>query len=245
MLQVKNIPGYCAVVAIAGLAFSQTYVQAATEVSFSNRELNASMVLMRPQLNTIEIVGHTGEFEPAPSLKLLGVEHEEFNVDLSWLGDVIGVEFNHLKSGAPSLLFETNGLKLVFPIQDSEHVIRCRLGSISVEGVSLVAMLSWRLNPDGTQDLILSEKDVIGNIYGTGVLRNEFILNRTKIFLMNLLARKVVQILDKPEVQKGIQKGLLGWSRFYLGEDNKTIVRRSLQFYNKGVGGSGLSYQVE
>ena len=212
----------------------------ATEVRFSNRELEAGFVLLRPELNVIEVNGLEGNFTPAPALRFFGVEDQRFEINFSLLIDLVDLEFNHLKAKVPEVRFSEGSLELRIPLFDQERVLQSRLGSISIVGGELIAELGWKTFSNGKQEIELRHARFNGDMKGTGVLRPQFILMKTRQFLVYLLSRQVRQILKNTQVHDSIEAGLKTWARFTLGTAPHGVVDGTLRFDR-----DGLRYQVE
>lgn len=221
-----------------------TTVYAQETVRFSSKELDAAFVLMRPELNSIELDGKKGVFEPAPSLKYLGVEREEFIVDLGFIANVADLRFNHLKAKLPQVSFEEGAFRITVPLEDQTKAIQSALGSISLKGVDLVAVLGWKTLTSGQQELVVISTQMKGTLAGSGVLRSSFVLGKTRELLMKVVGNLVRKLLAKEKVQTGLGAGLVTWSRFYSGTEYQSIVPGSLQFFNEGRVG-GIQYQVQ
>ncbi len=213
---------------------------AGVEVRFTPRELEAGYVLLRPELNSIEIDGRTGRFHPAPSLRHFGVDDLRFVIDFnSWI-DLIDIGFNHLRAKTPAVRFTDGAIELTIPLHDQERVIRSKLGGLSIRDVALVAVLQWRTQSNGEQVLELSRARFNGDMKGYGVLKPDFILQKAKQFLLRILSDQVRAILKKPGMQEQIQNGLVQWARFTTGAPNPVLERGSI-----GVDPEGLRFRIE
>ena len=228
---------------IGAILFFSPSVLAQTEIKFSNHELEAASTLMRPELNSVEINGKTGFFTPAPSLKYLKVEPVTFEIDPSFITNLVKLEFNHLKGKTPKVFFNGEAFEFDLPIEDQPKAIESRIGSISFQNVVITSTLAWETQNDGTQVLVLDSANLNGNITGSGLLRSKIILNGIKNLVINALRKQLENLVAKDSVQEAVQTGLLQWSKFYSGEDFKNIIPGSIQFYDAGPA-SGMSYQV-
>ncbi|MBU6153404.1 MAG: hypothetical protein KGP28_03785 [Bdellovibrionales bacterium] len=215
--------------------FSFSKALAATEVSFTPKELAAGYVLLRPELNSIELHGNKGTFKPSPALRFFGIEDQIFEINFSPIIDLVDLEFNHLRADAPMVRFSNGSLDLIIPLQDQDRALKSRLGSISIQGASLIAQLGWRTHADGVQELELMGTRFEGEMSGSGVLCNDFILRKTKKFLLNLLSRQVRQILKNPMVTESVREGLIAWARFSLGYRPHEVVPASIRIDPKGL----------
>ena len=230
--------GTCLFVMCAAPALAQT------EIRFTNKELAAAFVLIRPELNSIEINGRTGVYTPAPALTFFGVAEQRFEIESSTAIQLVDIEFNHLKAKAPEVGFEAGVFVVNLPIIDQAKAIHTRLGSISFSGASISASLMWKARADGTQELSVASTAFKGTMKGTGALAPTFILNQVKSIMMKTLTNQIRQILAKQDVQDAVQKGLLGWSKFYSGVEYQTVNPGSVSFYRNGDE-SGLVFQVQ
>ncbi len=208
---------------------------AAQSVEFTERDLDAVFTLMRPELNAIEITGRKVIFQPAPSIRYLGIEPSETPVDLSVLGDIVDLEFDHLKAGTPELKFMNGAFELRVPVQDRAKAIRSRLGSISFEDVSVKARVGWKTRTDGTQDLVLLKTAFEGTLKGTGVLRSQFILRKTRELCMLLLSHSMKKFLATEKFQQSVNSGLLEYSKFYTGAEAQGLEPGSIVFSDHGI----------
>jgi hypothetical protein len=224
----------------AALTLIPSLVQAGSEVRFSNRELEAGFVLLRPELNEIEVNGLTGHFTPAPALRFFGLEDQRFEINFSPVIDLVDLEFNHLKAKVPQVRFSDGSLELRIPLHDKEKVLQSRLGSISIQGGELIAELGWKTFSNGRQQIELRHARFNGDMKGTGILRPQYILLKTRQFLVFLLSRQVRQILKNPKVHESIEEGLKTWARFTLGTSPHDVIEGTLRFDR-----DGLRYQVE
>jgi hypothetical protein len=228
----------------AAVAFGSLFhggsAPAGTRVEFSRRELEAAYVLIRPELNTLELDGRSGTFIPAPALKYFGFEDMNFEIDLKGAIQLIDVHFNHLRGGMPEVRFREGAFELTLPVKDQEKAIASKAGAISVKNVSLAARLVWRSQATGAQYLALDRVQLNGVLKGTGVFQAEFLLSKTKTFLVTLLARQLERLLAKPELQQAIGDGLMNWARFTLGHPAHGILPGSAEFHD-----GSLEFQVE
>ena len=220
------------------LSFSKTL--AATEVKFTPRELEAGYVLLRPELNSIELNGHKGSFKPSPAIRFFGIEDQSFEINFSPIIDLVDLEFNHLRAKVPGVRFSDGSLELAIPLHDGDRVLQSRLGSISIQGGSLIANLGWRMSADGSQELSLIGARFEGTMKGSGILCSDFILKKTKKFLLYLLSRQIRQILKSPMVKDSVNSGLETWARFSLGYKPHEVVSGSIKFETPG-----LRYEVQ
>ena len=225
---------------MAAFALMPVHAFAQTDVRFTSRELDAAFVLMRPELNSIELDGQEGVFDPAPSLKYLGVDHETFDIDLGWIANIADLSFHHLKANMPEVRFQSGALQIVIPIADQQKAVQSRLGAISFKNVQLTANLGWRNRTDGSQALALVSTRFDGQLSGTGILRSSLILRKTKELAMKVLTTQVQKMISKPQVQDAIQTGFLNWAKFYTGTEYREIRAGSIQFFENGI-----DYQVQ
>jgi hypothetical protein len=216
---------------------------AQTQVQFTNKELAAAFVLIRPELNSIEMNDRTGVFTPSPALRFFGLGDPQFDIDSSAV-QLADIEFDHLKSKPPSVSFEAGALVLNVPLEDKIHAIHSRLGSISTVGVVLSANAGWTTLANGTQVLGITSVQMTGRLQGTGALAPNFVLNQVRALVIKILTRLLSQQLASQNIQDQIQKGLLTWSKFYTGVEYHSIVPGSINFYSTGTD-SGLQFQVQ
>lgn len=205
----------------------------ATEVAFTNRELEAAFTLVRPELNKIEVNGQTGVYTPAPAIRFFGVDEQKFEIDFKNLFlDIAKVEFDGLRAKTPLIQFQNGALVIIVPIEDKNKVIHSRVGTISIKNVTVTANLGWITRSNGTQDLRVVHSRLDGSISGTGVLKPAFVLDRVKKLIVNSMNRELGKILSKPIVQENIDRGLLAWAKFYTGVEFHSITPGSIQFFN-------------
>ncbi len=226
--------------AVLPLILTYSTALGATEVRFTPRELDAGYVLLRPELNSIELNGHEGTFKPAPALRFFGIEQQTFEIDFNPIIDLVDLEFYKLRAKVPAIRFSDGSLELRIPLHDQDRVLQSRLGAISIQGVTLIANLSWVTNNTGAQELALKSTRFEGAMSGSGILCNDFILKKTKKFLLYLLSRQVGQILKTPLVRESVANGLQAWARFTLGYQPHGVVPGSIHFESEG-----LRYEVE
>jgi hypothetical protein len=212
---------------------------AALDVEFTGRDLDAVFTLMRPELNSIEMHGRKAIFQPAPSIRYLGVEPSETPVDLTLIGDIVDLEFDHLQAGTPELKFLDGAFELRIPVKDRAKAIRSRLGAISFEDVSLKAKVAWKTRTDGTQELVLLRTAFEGSLKGTGILRSQFILRKTRELCMLLLSRSMMKFLATEKFQNTVNSGLIEYGKFHTGTEVKEMEPGSI-----GFSANGIRYQV-
>ncbi len=214
-----------------------------TLVQFTNKELSAAFVLVRPELNTLELNGQSGTFTPSPALKFVGVDEQNFQINFGALINLVDVEFNHVRSKELSVNFKNGSFEITVPVEDQAKAIQSKLGSISLSGVSVTAVLGWMTDSSGSPRLTVTSTRFNGNLSGTGVLKPVWILNQLKSLLTKTLSKVMSQILAQSPVQDSVVKGLLGWAKFYTGIEYHSLTPGSTHFFNDGAS-SGLEYQV-
>jgi hypothetical protein len=217
---------------------------AQTEIQFTNKELSAAFVLVRPELNTLEVNGRTGVYTPSPALRFFGLGDQQFEIESSTLIQLADIEFNHVKSKTPEISFDSGVFTVKLPVEDQVRAIQSRLGSISTVGIALTANLSWQARADGSQELVLASTSMQGVIRGTGALAPNFVLNQVRSLIMKTLTRQIRTILAKQDLQDAIQKGLLAWSKFYTGTEYHSVTPGSVNFFRTATD-SGLQFQVQ
>jgi hypothetical protein len=204
-------------------------------VQFTNKELNAVFTLMRPELNSIELQGRSAIFDPSPSLKFLGIEHSEIPLNLTVIANIVDLEFNHLKTKMPILKFQDGSFQLVVPVEDQSRGVQSNLGSISFSNVVLTAQLAWQTRTDGSQELVLQKTSFGGTLKGTGVLRSNYILGKTRELCMTELTKALKKMLDGEKIQNAVSSGLINYGKFYTGIDVESISPGSIQFFSDGI----------
>ncbi len=209
--------------------------QAAESVQFTNKELAAVFTLMRPELNSIELNARTVTFNPSPSLKFLGVGASVSPLDLTVIGNIVDLEFNHIKAKTPEIKFQNNIFEVSVPIEDRDRGVQSKLGSISFKNVALRAQFVWNTRTDGSQELVLSKTNFDGTLSGTGILRSSFILGKTRDLLVSLLRKSMVKFIESEKFQTSVNSGLISYSKFYTGMEIMELVPGSIQFYNDGI----------
>jgi hypothetical protein len=229
---------------ILGILTLQTTAFAQTEIKFTQRELGAGVILMRPELNSLELHDQGGVFTPAPSLRALGVDDVSFDLNFSGISQLAGIRFNHLRSRAPEIRFEGENLLVTVPVVDQVGAGRSVLGTISVKNVLLRARLSWRTRPNGSAELYVASTGFSGTITGTGALRPSFMIALVEKLFLNTLENQASRILIRPGVQEGVQTGLITWAKISTGREWREIIPDSVKFYTQGAE-SGLRYQVQ
>ncbi len=229
---------------VSGLLFSFSFAVAETDIQFTNMELGAAYTLVRPELNTIELNGRTGTFTPAPALRFFGLGVQKFDVNFSEVINLVDLQFNHLKAKTPTIQFNNGSLELNVALNDQDQVLQSRLGSLSINGVALVAVLGWEAQADGTQKLSILKTRFNGDMTGTGLLKPPFILGKVRSYLLKLLTQQVQTVLDRPFVQESIQNGLISWAKFYTGEQYHSITPNSIRFFDDALV-AGISYKVQ
>lgn len=204
-------------------------------VQFTDRDLSAITTIMRPELNSIELDGRKVIFKPAPSLHYLGVESSETPLDMTVIADIVDLEFNHLKAKTPEIHFRDGSLELSVPVENRARAVQSALGSISFSDVILRAKLGWNTRTDGTQELTLNGTVFEGNLKGTGILRNKFILEKTRQLCMVLLQHSLKKMLATEKVQESVGSGLVEYAKFYTGNEVREIEPGSVQFFDNGI----------
>ncbi len=219
-------------------------VRAGTEVRFTSRELDAAYVLVRPELNVIELDGRSGVFSPAPALRFFGLHDQRFEIDFNSIIDLVDLRFNHLRARSPEVKFTGQSLELSLSVDDQEKVLKSRLGAVSIEGVSLVAVLNWQTYQDGSQSLVLQGVRFNGVLKGTGLLKSTWVLEKLKGLFVKTMSDQIRQILKRPLVQDSILDGLLSWAKFYTGEGGWNLNPGSIRFF-KADAVSGVRFEVQ
>ena len=208
---------------------------AVESVQFTNKELAAVFILMRPELNSIELNGRKAIFTPSPSIKYLGVEASETSMDLTVIADIVDLEFNHIKAKTPEVKFLNGSLEVSVPVEDQVRGVQSLLGSISFKNVVLKAQAGWSTRTDGTQELVLLNTKFEGSLKGTGVLSSGFILGKTRELCVSLLTKALGKFLATEKVQSSVSAGLLQYGKFYSGIEVKELIPGSIQFGNDGI----------
>ena len=212
-------------------------------VRLSGKELDAALVFVCPELTTIELNGRTGVFTPSPPVKFLGGEVQTFSVNIGGVVGMADIKFNHLKGSNPQVTFENDALVLELPVQDQAAAVETKLGSISVQSVSLIATLQWSTSQTGVQELVVVSTDMHGTLSGSGVFKSDLILNKVKNALLSVVANEVQKLLNKPKLQEAIQAGLVNWSSLYTGVKHTSVVSGSIHFFHE-ADTKGIEYQA-
>ncbi len=215
---------------------------AETSVEFNQKDLGAIVQLVHPEKLTIELDQKTFSVEPPPALRFFGLGTVNERLDLSWFGDLIGLRFDHLRTGTPVLAFESGALTLKMPIMDNDGGLRCLLGRVGFEGVVLTARLVWD-GSNAAQPLQLGGIEFSGKLRGRGVFKSEFLLRKTRDFAVRQMEKSIRELLGKPNVADALESGLLQYSKFYTGLEYQEFLKDSLTFYSEGES-SGVRYQV-
>ncbi len=208
---------------------------AENSVQFTNKELNAVITLMRPELNSIELHGRKAILDPSPSIKYLGVEASETPLDMSVIADIVDLEFNHVKAKTPEIKLQNGFFELSIAVEDRVRAVQSNLGSISFKDVVLKTQLGWNIRPDGTQELVLLKTTFEGSLKGTGILRSNYILSKTRSLCVSLLGKSLRKFLMEEKFQNTVRTGLIEYGKFYTGIDVKELVPRSIQFVENGM----------
>jgi hypothetical protein len=220
------------------------FVDESLPIQFTNKELQAAYTLVRPELSQFEFHGEKGKFNPAPAIKFFGVDQQEFDVDLSVIGNILDLRFYHLRAQVPQLRFESGELLIELPMEDNPRAFRSALGSIGCRNAALIAALKWRVSATGDYRLVLTSVKYRGTLIGSGVFRSGLMLRQAKKLLLNVLENQLQKMLNKPEVQSSIMAGLLQWGRAYTGLTYSRILPNTLDFFEAN-GVSGIRYQAE
>jgi hypothetical protein len=218
--------------------------QVPASIEFTQRELEAVVVLLRPELNALEFTGQKGKFYPAPFLRALGVDPIEFDLDYRGLSELANIQFHQLRASSPRVRFEAGHFLIEVPIQDQSRAVRSVLGSLSVKGATMIARLKWRTRTDGQRELVVGSTEIKGRLTGTGLLKPSFMINLVKKLLSRTLEQTVNRILTRAQVVGAIQSGLGSWAKYSTGTEYRTVLPHSLEFFDSGST-SGLRYQVE
>ncbi len=213
---------------------------AQTAVQFTAQDLNAGLVLFKPERNNIEINELKGTFDPSPELRVLGVSRQVFDIDPGIIANVVGLKFNHVKAKAPIVRFGQNTIEIDVPVLDQGIAVQSNLGTIGLKNVVLTAVVGWKAKASGEQELVLLSDKFVGSLYGTGVLRNRIILRKLRGLLMNILANQMNSVLAEPGVIDAVKVGMLQWAKFSIGSEPHSIVPGSCSFDV-----NGLKYQVQ
>jgi hypothetical protein len=224
-------------------AFATAELSSSEKIEFTQKELAAITVLIRPELNSIQVNGTSGVFTPAPALQSFGLKKNEFEMDLSSIGTITDLRFNHLKASNIEVKFEDQSLILGIEIEDQAKAIQSRLGSISTRNVKFFSKFYWRPTASGQVELALRSSSVVGQLTGSGLLKSKWILAQIKSLALKTLNQAMQNTLNKELIQNQIQSSLIAWSKFYTGKKYKTIDASSLEFFKNDTT-SGIRYEV-
>jgi hypothetical protein len=213
-------------------------------VSFTNEELQATLVLLRPDRSIIEVDGRTARFIPAPSLRYFGVPVAKKDLDLSLIAKIIDLRFERLQAAVPQVFFQRDALQIVIPLRDNPKALRCLLGSVGFSGVAAVATFAWEQGNDGRSRLVLKNSEIRGKITGKGVLASNLILKKVREFALKNFRDATENFLDDDAIQGTLEKGLLAYAEFELGVPVRAITPDSLKFFSEG-NSSGIRYRVD
>ncbi len=211
---------------------------AAEEVRFHRAELDAFLLLSKPETTSLRLDGRTGQFRPGPSLRFAGVEDQDFEVDLNLGGSLVDLRFNDLRARAPSITFEPGRILLEIAFHDQEKAIRSLLGAISLRGVSVRAGIRFAEN--GDIRLEYESGALFGEMRGTGLLRPRWVIEAIQRRALKTLKREIERTLSRPEVQQSIENGLLLWARFSRDPNLSSVVKRSVV-----VEADAIRYEIE
>jgi hypothetical protein len=207
-------------------------------VQFTNRELAAGFVFLRPEMNSISLDGRTGTFTPSPALQYLGIQPETFQLDMSTLGDIADIEFNQLKTKSFDVSFSDHTLKVNVQMEDQAQAVRTRVGAISIQNLGITVSADFE-NFDAGQELTVASSEITGTMTGTGVLHANWILKAVKKLVLKTITNKIKAALETSTTQESLQKGLTSWAKFYDGKSVQEIIPGSIQFTDDGI-----SYEV-
>ena len=232
------------IITLAFTLFFSLSASAAESIQFTQKDLDAAFVLLKADLNSVELNANAGVFHPAPSLQFLGVEKEEFDIDLKGIANLADIRFNQVKVSTPQVSFTGSSLQITLPVSDQASAIQSRLGSISFKGVSVNAAVGFKTLSNGSQQLTVLSTQVSGSLSGSGVLRSSFVLGKVRNLIANTLFKQLQKIVNKPAIQSGLSSGLLGWSGLSVGREVHSITARSIEFFTAGSV-NGLRFKVE
>ena len=231
---------------IGGLAISVSVASSAFAggpVRFTSTELDAALLLLKPERSQIGVDGRMAHFVPAPSLRFLGLQSVDQKLDLSFILDLVDLRFDHLNAQVPVIAFGEGALTLTLPIEDNPRALRSLLGSIGFSGVSLVARIVWS-NADGAHPVLaIDSVRLDGKISGKGILGSKLILRKLTDFAVTHFRDAIVSLLAEPTVSEGIETGLLKYAQFAEGQEAQGIVPGTLKFYSDGEV-TGISYET-
>lgn len=222
----------------------QSAALAQTQIRFTQKELSAGVTLMRPELNSLELHEQAGVFNPAPSLRALGIDTVRFDLNFSGLSQLAGIRFDHLRGKTPDVRFEGQHLVISLPVEDQVRAGRTVLGSISVKNVVLRARLAWRPRADGRPELYVVSTGLNGSITGTGALKPSFMISLVQKLILGTLESQITRLINRDGIQDAIRDGLLVWAKLSTGQTWHDVVPGSVSFYTDETG-SGLRYDVQ
>lgn len=207
----------------------------ALPVQFTNKELAAVYTLMRPELNAIELHGRKANFTPSPSMKYLGLEQSSTPLDLTVIANIVDLEFNHIRAKTPEIKFQNGVFELRVAVEDRVKGVQSYLGSISFKDVAVRAQVGWQARSNGSQELVLLKTYFDGTLKGTGILKSDYILGKTRDLCLSELTKAIRKFLTTEKLQNAIQAGLLEYGKFYSGMDAKELTPGSIQFVSDGI----------
>ena len=210
-------------------------------IHFTSDDLSALIHLAQPERSVLEIDGLRGKFSPGPSLQYIGVQEQNFDLDLNVGGGLVDLRFNRFRTLTPTLKFLDGKGEIEFPIQDQEKVIKSNFGSISVKGVKLVAWIGFK---NGTPELTWIDGRIDGQFKGTGLLKPKWVLDAVKKNALKTLKSQFELQLRRPEVVNAIDNGLKIWARFSKLPHTQVIVPGTLKV-SAGINKPEISYEVE
>lgn len=206
---------------------------ASTPVRFSKGDLAAFVTLVKPELSTIRVDGRKGQFRPGPSLIFVGLEPQDFDIDLNNGADLVDLRFHEVRAKAPTLSFEKNLARLEIAFSDQDKAIRSALGSIHFRGVKVVAWIS--VSSESGVRVRYDHGELQGELKGTGLLKPRWVIDLVRKVVLKSLKTEVERTLSRPAVQASIEKGFITWARFSSEADATRVAPNSVSISEAGI----------
>lgn len=221
---------------ITTFAYGERYnYDVSSNVQFTQRELDAAFTLIRPELNRLVLQGQEFQVYPAPALKFFGVHEAHIAFDMGEIVNIVGLQFNQLRSKKFVVRFMDQGLELRVLLEDQKQALKSKLGTLSIEGTTLVGIFSFKENARRQPRLALKTVRIEGAFSGTGLLKPKIISKNLIKVLGSVLQKYLGDLVANEKVQDSIYQGLLGWGKFYSGEETQVIVPSTLKMNDEGI----------
>jgi hypothetical protein len=202
-------------------------------------ELDALQVLAKFNDFQVYMHGQMGRITPPAAIRYLGVPILDFELELSKVMDMVNLRFNDVNSNGASLTMSGDSIELKLHFEDRDKELLSRVGSIDLSNFHGYARMKVENQAGGDWTFTPVECEIRGEMKGTGLLSNKWVLERVRILVQEEIKRQLETIFGiRTRDQKA--ESLLTWAAYSTGSDWKSVVPGSVKI-ESGI----LVYSVE